>query len=242
MTTSTTPQQDTSTAFELSVLKQLRQLMPARVLSYNEALQRAELQAGRLLSLHEVTGPAVPSEIVTELPRITVRQQTNLPASGSAHWDGGSWVITLNATELDLRRRFSLMHEFKHVLDHPTRHFIQGDSQSKLTSEQMAEKVADYFAACVLMPKTWIKAAFCNQHVQSIDALADLFQVSPKAMSFRLQQLGLTVPVDRCTLPTATLAPTPDRRQTWEPSKIFRHRRYHRSLPTLDLVPRGVLP
>ena len=84
MTTSTTPPRDTSTATELSVLKQLRQLMPARVLSYGEALQRAELQAGRLLSLHGVIGPAVPSEIVTELPRIAVRQRTNLPASGSA--------------------------------------------------------------------------------------------------------------------------------------------------------------
>ena len=40
-----------------SVFKTLRSLMPDRILSYAEALQRAELQASRLLSLHGVTTP-----------------------------------------------------------------------------------------------------------------------------------------------------------------------------------------
>ena len=180
-----------------SVLQSLRALMPARILSYPEALQRAELQASRLLALHEVTAPVVPIEIVSELPRVRIVQGFDLPVSGSAHWDGTYWVISLNASEYDLRRRFSLMHEFKHVLDHPTRHLIQGDHQAKLDGDAMAEKVADYFAACVFMPKAWVKSAFCS-HTQNIEKLADLFQVSPRAMSFRLSQLGLTMPVDRC--------------------------------------------
>ena len=138
-----------------SVLKSLRSLMPSRALSYSEALQRAELQAHRLLTLHGLTRGPVPIEIVTELPRLRVEQTYDLPVSGSAHWDGGSWVLTVNAAEFDRRQRFSVMHEFKHVLDHPTRHLINGDASAKLTAEQMAERIADYFAACVLMPKVW---------------------------------------------------------------------------------------
>ena len=236
---------------ETSVLKSLRSLMPTRVLTYAEALQRAELQAGRLLTLHQVTHAPVPVEIVTELPRLRVEQTYDLPVSGSAHWDGGSWVLTINAAEYGLRQRFSIMHEFKHVLDHPTRHLIQGDKEVKLTAEQMAEKVADYFAACVLMPKTWIKHAFCNERIQSVEVLAARFQVSPKAMSFRLSQLGLTVPVDRCATPitrsTATASngqsPAPRTgRSSWSTQRSSRPNRprYQRALSTADLVLEGV--
>ena len=193
-----TNENSTITTLETSVLKSLRTLMPRRVLTYAEALSRAELQASRLLALHEVRVAPVPIEVVTELPRIRVEQAFDLPVSGSAHWDGGSWVLTVNASEYSLRQRFSVMHEFKHVLDHPTRHLIQGDKKQKLSAEQMAEKVADYFAACVLMPRKLVKDAFCNQGIQGLESLSDLFQVSQKAMSFRLSQLGLTVPAERC--------------------------------------------
>lgn len=215
-------QRNTTSTEATSVLKSLRSLMPARVLSYSEALQRAELQASRLLELHSITGGPVPSEIVTELPRLRVVQTYDLPVSGSAHWDGGSWVLTVNASEYNLRQRFSMMHEFKHVLDHPVRDLIRDDRHAKLSAEQMAERIADYFAACVLMPRAWIKAAFCNDHIQSVETLATLFQVSPKAMSFRLNQLGLSLPVDRCASGIAPQSRTLDRRRT---------RRYNRELP-----------
>ncbi len=188
-----------------SVLRVLRDLMPQRVLSYAEALQRAEMQASRLLSLQQVSGPDVPAEVVTELRRLRVVHAPDLPVSGSAHWDGYAWVISLNANDYEQRRRFSLMHEFKHVLDHPTRHLIQGDRRLTMSAEQMAEKVADYFAACVLMPRVWVKDAFCNRSVQNTTNLARLFRVSPSAMNFRLAQLGLTGPARRCS---PTVQPT----------------------------------
>jgi len=211
-----------------SVLKFLRSLMPHRVLSYTEALQRAELQANRLLSLHEVSRGPVPIEVVTELPRLRVERSYDLPASGSAHWDGGSWVLTVNAAEFSLRQRFSVMHEFKHVLDHPTRHLIHGDRRAGLASERVSEKVADYFAACVLMPKAWVKTAFYNERVQSVEALAEMFQVSPKAMSFRLSQLGLVAPIDRCASP---IGRTAREVRSYRPThQSTRSTRYFRSL------------
>ncbi len=94
----------------------------------------------------------------------------------------------------------------------------------------MAEKVSDYFAACVLMPKAWVKDAFCNQGIQSVEALAELFQVSSKAMSFRLSQLGLTLSVNRCAIPV------PKANGFWSSSQrqVLGRNRYFRSLPTLD--------
>ncbi|MCU1392036.1 MAG: ImmA/IrrE family metallo-endopeptidase [Ilumatobacteraceae bacterium] len=194
MTTSHENQQDHEAGESVSVLRSLRSLLPHRALSYSESLQRAEAQATRLLDLHQITEGPVPIDIVTEQPRIRLERAYDLPVSGSAVWDGTSWLITLNAGEFDLRQRFSLLHEYKHILDHPTRHLIQGDGP--LSADDMAEKVADYFAACVLMPKAWIKSAYFGG-TQSVPALARQFGVSARAMSVRLQQLGLAEPVGR---------------------------------------------
>jgi len=76
------------TATPLSVLQQLRSLLPAWALTHVEALQRIELQATRLTRLHGVTSAPVPDEIVTEALRIRIVHKWNLPVSGSAHWDG----------------------------------------------------------------------------------------------------------------------------------------------------------
>jgi Zn-dependent peptidase ImmA (M78 family) len=63
--------------------------------------------------------------------------------------------------------------------------------------EQRAESICDYFAACVLMPRVWIKRDF-GQGIQTIDALARRYQVSTVAMRYRLEQLGLYMPAPRC--------------------------------------------
>jgi len=200
---------------EVSVLRSLRQLMPLRILSYSETLQRAEAQANRLLRLHGLTHGPIPNEVVIEQPRIRVERSYDLPTSGSAVWENGCWVITLNAGEPERRQRFSLLHEYKHIIDHPTSHLIRGDVG--LSSAVVAEKVADYFAACVLMPKAWVKTAFFSES-QSVERLAAQFQVSPKAMSVRLRQLGL-VESGRRHLPTINLEGSRSRR--W-PTRYFR--------------------
>src|SRR4051812_15753481 len=68
---------------DASVLKTLRDLVPRRPLSFGESLRVAELQANRLLELFAISGPLVPNELVSELPRIEVRYDADLPVSGS---------------------------------------------------------------------------------------------------------------------------------------------------------------
>jgi len=191
-----------SAAAERSVLAMLRALVPQRPLTPSEALRIAELQANHLLRHFKVVTNAVPEEIVSELPRIRVLRVDGLPVSGAAYWNGRYWVIALNRSEPSFRQRFSLMHEFKHVLDHTTKQFLYRDRPFQ-TAEQQAERVADYFAACLLMPKMVVKRLWCQGN-QNIVRFAEMLRVSPRALRFRLDQLGLTEPVGRCTWPVRT--------------------------------------
>ena len=61
----------------------------------------------------------MPENAIATLPRIQVDRLSPIPVSGSAHWAKGRWVIVLNGAEPLVRQRFSLAHEFKHVLDAP---------------------------------------------------------------------------------------------------------------------------
>ena len=187
---------NTNTDNRQSVLATLRALVPGRPLTPNEALRIAELQANRLLAHFAIDGPAVPEEIISELPRIQIAREPGLPVSGAAHWTGSCWLITVNADEPTVRQRFSVMHEFKHVLDHTTKDFLYRDGPSQTAAEQ-AERVADYFAACLLMPKRLMKRLWYSGH-QNVAEVARTLQVSTQAVRYRLDQLGLTEPAGRC--------------------------------------------
>lgn len=168
---------------ERGVLGILRGLAPRRLLGELEAELVAELQANRLLELAGRPSLPIPVELITELPRIVVQRDYDLPTSAMAKWQGGRWLIALNGAEPQTRLRFSLGHELKHVIDH--RHVEQ-----LYSSQAQAEAAADYFSACLWMPKREVKSAW-GDGVQQLVDLARLFQVSPAAMARRLQHLGL---------------------------------------------------
>ncbi len=178
-----------------SILALLRGLAPRRTLSFTEQLRVAELQANRLLSHFDTLVGATPDEIITELPRIRVEREHGLPVSGAAHWNGHYWIISLNADDHHSRQRFSLAHELKHIIDHP------GPPPTiEVNAYRLRERVADHFAACLLMPKRTVKRLWF-QGPQDIIALAKTLRVSPAAMRYRLDQLGLTEPPGRCLGP-----------------------------------------
>lgn len=181
------------------LLHDLRRLVPDRTLLPWEAQRIAELQANRLLSWAGIDQPGTPTELVADLPFVRVALRTDLPVSGLTNWFKPRWLILLSASEPTVRRRFSLMHEFKHILDHPN---IEGLYQTTagISPEHRAELVADYFAACVLMPRRLVKRRF-YQGQQDLRELAAEFGVSDVAMRYRLQELGLVDRTQRCQLP-----------------------------------------
>jgi hypothetical protein len=183
-----------------SVLATLRSLVPQRQLTFGEALRVAELQANRLLELWRIdTGP-VPSEIITELPRIRLVREYDLPVSGASHWSGTLWIISVNSNEPQTRQRFTTMHEFKHIVDHGATNRLYVGNHHQSSAEQ-AELVADYFAGCLLMPKRLFKSAW-GLGIQTPTKLAQAFAVSPRAADVRLTQLGLVEELGRCGTPT----------------------------------------
>ena len=188
-----------SRSHEQRVLTMLRGLVPNRPLTPGEALRIAELQANRLLQHFGIETDTVPEEIVSEFPRVRIVREPTLPVSGAAHWNGRHWIITVNADEPTFRQRFTIMHEFKHVLDHTVKDRLYQDRPFQSATDQ-AERVADYFAACVLMPKRVVKRLWC-QGDQNILRLAQILSVSTRALRFRLDQLGLTDAPQRCGRP-----------------------------------------
>jgi Zn-dependent peptidase ImmA (M78 family) len=182
------------------LLATLRALVPRRALSYTECERLAELQANRFRELLAQDEPCLDDSAIETVPRIAVRHRRGLPVSGLTHWHNGRWLIVLNADEPATRQRFSLAHEFKHVLDHTTKQWLYPNGDRRVASVK-AERLADYFAACLLMPKRDVK----RLHYQGglPEDLADAFGVSLQAMAVRLSQLGLLPQRDRCLLPDA---------------------------------------
>jgi Zn-dependent peptidase ImmA (M78 family) len=179
-----------STTNHRSLLGSLRSLTPPRALEAQEAASIAERQALKLLALLDQHQPAVSVSLIAELPRIEVRVEPRLPVSGFSQWSRGRWLIGINKDDAPVRRRFTLAHEFKHVLDHPFIDVAYPDAKGK-PSDAKAEAICDYFAACLLMPRPWIKQAWTSG-IQDQQALAQLFGVSEAAMALRLRRLGLT--------------------------------------------------
>lgn len=191
----------TPSPFDRSVLSTLRSLIPDRpVHSLAEAKQVAEHQAIRLLQLHQLTEGPVPVEFIAELPKIEI-ELVEAPVSRASFWNGNAWIIQLNKHESLCRQRFTLAHEYKHIIDHNRADQLYLGSKD-VSAAQQAEQAADYFAGCLLVPKLLLKRAFYGGMQRPSD-LAKHFQVSEIAVVVRLRQTGITEPTPRC-LPTST--------------------------------------
>lgn len=175
------------------VLAQLRALTPQRPIGFIEGLLLAELQANRLLALSGVTGPPVPDDLVTRLPRITVEYLDDMPASGSTGWNSRNrqWIIFVHKAERPARRRATILHEFKHIIDHPHQRYLY--SRKPVLGYGQRELFAIYFANCVLMPDRWVRQAW-QTTIHTPSELARHHRVERRSALRRLSDLGLLHP------------------------------------------------
>lgn len=177
---------------DIDAIALLREMLPARAVSASEARSIAERQAGRLLDLLHIAEPPVPQFVVSSLPGIFVDWREDWPISGTSLKTGANWRIVLKKTELRQRQRFSLAHEFKHVLDDPVIEQMHAHLKRHRRGPR-AEGLCNYFAACLLTPRPWVKHDYYGG-MQNVRALARRYYVSEEAMTTRLHELGL---VDR---------------------------------------------
>lgn len=172
-----------------NVLTALRDSVPIRPLTTVESIRIAELQATRFRTLTGHPTGALPEAAIADLPRVEVERMFPAPSSGATQWSLGRWLILLNGAESHVRQRFSLAHEFKHVLDDPFKKIIYS-GPSDLAGGDHREVICDYFAGCLLMPRPDLKKVWCGG-TQDIRLLARRFDVSLTAMRLRLTQIGL---------------------------------------------------
>ncbi len=189
-----------------SVLNQLRGLFTSNYCpDFPETLRLAERQAEAFLNLAGLaeSDQPVPAELITGLPRIKVVFEP-ISESGMSQFVGNTWLIVLNSRDHRLRQRFTLAHEFKHILDHHDsrllysgRHWLS-DAARTDDAHQQRERAADHFAGCLLMPRARVERSWADG-VLTAEDLARHFDVSTAAVKVRLEQLGLVRPRWMCT-------------------------------------------
>jgi Zn-dependent peptidase ImmA (M78 family) len=186
-----------------NAIRDLRQLMPPYRLADYQADSIIERQAAKLLDIFDIREAPVDVSLIAELPRVEVVVRPSREViddqghqlSGKTEWVKGQWIIKINRDDSPTRRRFTLAHEFGHVLEHPFVRVLYTDKYGRL-DEQRMEGRCDYFAACLLMPRTWVKYAWTGLSQDQAE-LAAYFRVSPAAMARRLIDLGLSEPHPR---------------------------------------------
>jgi len=163
---------------------------------------RMERLIGELLVHHRVTRPPVPVEaIVRAREGVSVRYSDLKDISGLVLRKDGAALIGVNRTHSPVRRRFTLAHEFAHVLLHDgaelrfDRHFrVNLRSDLSSTGTDIEEIEANFFAASLLMPRKFLDDDERTLTIEVEDAravreLAREYIVSAQAMSWRLSNL-----------------------------------------------------
>lgn len=180
-----------------SILRDLRSIRPIRPYAdKSEAFAVAEEQVGELLRFFQITEPEVDVSLITQLPRIEVEVDADLSDHGlygMTTWEQGRWLVKISKGARVATRRFTLAHEFKHILDNPTlTSAYRNLGIDEYDRKAIIEEVCEYFADSFLMPRL-IVARAVRADVRNVARLAGLFGVLQSDMERRLQDLGLKI-------------------------------------------------
>lgn len=122
--------------------------------------------------------------------------------SGVLVRNGNRAVIGVNEDHHSNRKRFSIAHEIAHFVLHKGDTYIDKGYRVQFrdlesgSGTKREEMEANAFAAALLMPAVWVRDAFLSQPFDLTEddvlaMLAEKFEVSTQAMSFRLMRLRL---------------------------------------------------
>lgn len=195
-------------------LRQLDDLSNSKIRHSTLAKSRSAVslrQAKALLGLLSSELPIDLDKLIAIFPTWRVIGDGDLPASAMTNWNSTSkcWFTVVNISEPIARQRFSVLHELKHIIDHPHQQSL------RITlSAQNIEDACDEFAALVLMPEEFVRSAW--RELPDVEPLALACHVSPGAVRVRLGALKLLPPPKRS-----------------KPSRIWVSDEYRRTIPTV---------
>lgn len=129
--------------------------------------------------------------------KVDVDQHASFPdpkTSGSIRkLRDGTYLISVNGSHSDNRRRFTIAHELAHFLLHKDiidQKGLVDDAMYRSGASREEEYQANRMAAELLMPRSLV-LSFWNAHLREIPMLARVFGASEEAVKIRLEQLGL---------------------------------------------------
>lgn len=162
---------------------------------------RIERTIAALLEKHRVREAPVPVERMVQDEGISLKAGDLGAKSGLMLRGPDGDVIAVNSAQPRTRQRFTIAHEFGHVVLHAdmTAHSDESfrvkyrDERSSLGSD-VEEMEANFFAAALLMPKALLDRDHAQEYVDIDDSeactpLARRYQVSQQAMGIRLMNL-----------------------------------------------------
>lgn len=160
-------------------------------------------EAKKLLETHGINQRPVDVEAVAKkLGAIVVYKDLEDDLCGMIYKEDGQVFIGVNEKHPSTRRRFTLAHEIGHLVMHGhlidrvhvDREFkekLHRDGRSKIGEDRL-EIDANRFAAELLMPSHLLKVDIRSASIDSENGpteLADLYEVSPQAMSLKLMRI-----------------------------------------------------
>jgi Zn-dependent peptidase ImmA (M78 family) len=168
---------------------------------------RIEQITDGLLREARITEPYVPIDDIVRMRGIAIRSMDLMEVSGLVVRNGNITVIGVNKAHPLTRKRFTTAHELAHALLHEGKEIrydtdFRVDFRSGVSSlgVDVEEMEANFFAACVLMPRRFLEVDPLISDLDAEDAaprvkqLAARYKVSPHAMSIRLGNLATRLP------------------------------------------------
>ncbi len=167
----------------------------------------AEIEAKAQQVLRDTATFQAPVPIETVAERLNLRvEPANLgkDVSGVLVVADGRGTIGYNSDHHPVRYRFSIAHEIGHFMLHQAKAPIFIDKSYTIylrdgkssSGEDYQEVQANQFAAALLMPEPLVREALASNGIDLADemalfTLAETFEVSAQAMTFRLVNLGI---------------------------------------------------
>lgn len=158
---------------------------------------KIEKEADSFRKKLKLKGIPVDLEKAAEKLNIKVRRAPSEDFSGLLIRKDGRALIGINDDESHVRQRFTLAHELAHFCLHPTKDaFVDyRDNQTGIVRNKK-EREANFFAACLLMPRENLvadmsKISSRGIYESEIQEIANKYDVSKEAMSYRLINLKL---------------------------------------------------
>ena len=130
-------------------------------------------------------GPPVDLEAIASVVGIVDIAYCDIESAALLQAGPGGWGVLIREWDGRTRQRFSLAHEIAHIALG-----IVGDEARYIGgSRGRAERLCDYYAAGLLMPRALVCRA--AQETPSVTELARRFYVSGQSMRIRLEHVGL---------------------------------------------------